>query len=134
MVVDERPYTIHFYSDALQRKATAVPATLAARYILLSSRRVLAGPIRARPAPRQPALACQRMGTKAPAVARLKAVLISGKHSPSLTTLRKQATARGRWVQIQFVERQRAQALEFSRLSAWLTRCAGTPLVPAAAQ
>jgi predicted transcriptional regulator len=38
----------------------------------------------------------RRMGTHAPAVARLEASLGSGKHSPSLATLRKYATAVGK--------------------------------------
>ena len=45
----------------------------------------------------------ERMGTKAPAVARLEAALISGKPSPSLGTLRKYAAALGKRVQVQFV-------------------------------
>ncbi|OIO13029.1 MAG: transcriptional regulator, partial [Gallionellaceae bacterium CG1_02_60_325] len=35
----------------------------------------------------------ERMGTKAPAIARLESALASGKHSPSLSTLRKYAAA-----------------------------------------
>ena len=38
----------------------------------------------------------ERMGTQAPAVARLERALATGKHSPSLTTLRKYANACGR--------------------------------------
>jgi transcriptional regulator with XRE-family HTH domain len=34
-----------------------------------------------------------RMGTKAPAITRLEASLTSGKHSPSLTTIKKYAQA-----------------------------------------
>ncbi|MEN9472585.1 MAG: hypothetical protein RLZZ495_674 [Pseudomonadota bacterium] len=45
----------------------------------------------------------ERMGTKAPAVARLEAALITGKHSPSLATLRKYAAAMGKKLQVQFV-------------------------------
>lgn len=45
----------------------------------------------------------ERMGTKAPAVARLEASLISGKHSPSLATLQKYAAALGKRVQVQLV-------------------------------
>ena len=40
----------------------------------------------------------ERMGTKAPAVARLEAALISGTPSPSLATLRKYAAALGKRV------------------------------------
>lgn len=38
----------------------------------------------------------ERMGTQAPAVARLERALATGKHSPSLTTLRKYAEACGK--------------------------------------
>ena len=38
----------------------------------------------------------KRMGTQPPAVARLERSLATGKHSPSLTTLRKYAKACGR--------------------------------------
>ncbi len=45
----------------------------------------------------------ERMGTKAPAVARLENALVTGKHSPSLATLQKYAAALGKRVQVQFV-------------------------------
>lgn len=45
----------------------------------------------------------ERMGTKAPAVARLENALASGKHSPSLDTLRKYAAALGKRVEVHFV-------------------------------
>lgn len=45
----------------------------------------------------------ERTGTKAPAVARLEASLVSGKHSPSLATLKKYAAALGRRVEVRFV-------------------------------
>ena len=45
----------------------------------------------------------ERMGTKAPAVARLEASLVSGKHSPSLATLKKYAAALGRRGEVRFV-------------------------------
>lgn len=38
----------------------------------------------------------ERMGTQAPAVARLERALATGKHSPSLATLRKYASACGK--------------------------------------
>ena len=38
----------------------------------------------------------ERMGTKAPAVARLEGALASGRHSPSLATLRKYLAACGK--------------------------------------
>ena len=45
----------------------------------------------------------ERMGIKMPAVARLEAALVSGKPSPSLTTLKKYAAALGKRVEIRFV-------------------------------
>ncbi len=41
----------------------------------------------------------ERMGTKASAVARLESALVSGKHSPSIDTLRKYAAAMGKRLQ-----------------------------------
>jgi len=43
------------------------------------------------------------MGTKAPAVTRLESALASGKHSPSLDTLRKYAAALGKRVEIRLI-------------------------------
>lgn len=45
----------------------------------------------------------ERMGTKAPAVARLENALMTGKHSPSLATLQKYAAAMGKRVEVRFV-------------------------------
>ncbi|TXT25673.1 MAG: XRE family transcriptional regulator [Gallionellaceae bacterium] len=45
----------------------------------------------------------ERMGTKAPAVARLESALASGKHSPSLNTLRKYAAALGKRIEVHLV-------------------------------
>lgn len=44
-----------------------------------------------------------RMGTKAPAVARLESSLASGKHSPSIDTLRKYAAAMGKKLEIHLI-------------------------------
>ncbi|MDD2864036.1 MAG: helix-turn-helix transcriptional regulator [Methylococcales bacterium] len=44
-----------------------------------------------------------RMKTKAPAVARLESALASGKHSPSISTLRKYANALGKNLEIKLV-------------------------------
>ena len=44
-----------------------------------------------------------RMGTKPPAVTRLESCLSSGKHSPSLSTLRKYAQATGYRLEIHLV-------------------------------
>tara|TARA_Y100001951_G_scaffold79682_1_gene67520 strand:+ start:2338 stop:2649 length:312 start_codon:yes stop_codon:yes gene_type:complete len=45
----------------------------------------------------------ERMGTKAPAITRLENALASGKHSPSLDTLRKYAAAVGKRVEVHLV-------------------------------
>lgn len=45
----------------------------------------------------------ERMGTQAPAVARLERSLATGKHSPSLETLRKYVSACGRRLILQVV-------------------------------
>jgi DNA-binding XRE family transcriptional regulator len=45
----------------------------------------------------------KRMGTQAPAIARLESALATGKHSPSLSTLRKYAAALGKRVEIHLV-------------------------------
>ena len=45
----------------------------------------------------------QRMGTHAPAVARLENALITGKHSPSVATLQKYAAALGKRLELRFV-------------------------------
>ena len=45
----------------------------------------------------------ERMGTKAPSVARLESSLASGKHSPSLNTIRKYAQALGKKVELRLV-------------------------------
>jgi len=44
-----------------------------------------------------------RMGTQAPAVARLEKSLITGKPSPSLATLNRYAQALGKQLQVRFV-------------------------------
>jgi predicted transcriptional regulator len=45
----------------------------------------------------------ERMGTKAPAVARLESALVTGKHSPSVVTLQKYASALGKRLEVRFV-------------------------------
>jgi predicted transcriptional regulator len=44
-----------------------------------------------------------RMGTRAPAIARLENALVTGAPSPSLATLRKYANALGKRLEIRFV-------------------------------
>jgi transcriptional regulator with XRE-family HTH domain len=45
----------------------------------------------------------KKMGTQTPAVARLESSLATGKHSPSLNTLKKYAEAVGKKVQVHLV-------------------------------
>lgn len=45
----------------------------------------------------------ERMGTKAPAVARLENALVTGSPSPSLSTLRKYAAALGKRIEVRLV-------------------------------
>ena len=45
----------------------------------------------------------ERMGTKASAVERLESALVSGKHSPSIDTLRKYAAAVGKKLEVHLV-------------------------------
>jgi len=45
----------------------------------------------------------ERMGTKPPAVTRLESSLTSGRHSPSISTLKKYAEAVGCYLVIKFV-------------------------------
>jgi len=46
----------------------------------------------------------ERMGTKSPAITRLESSLTSGKHSPSLATIKKYAEAVGYHLEIRFVQ------------------------------
>ncbi|MBL4681648.1 MAG: helix-turn-helix transcriptional regulator [Pseudomonadales bacterium] len=46
----------------------------------------------------------ERMGTKAPAITRLESSLGNGKHSPSLATLQKYASAVGCELQVKFIQ------------------------------
>ena len=45
----------------------------------------------------------KRMGTQTPAIARLESALATGKHSPSLNTLKRYAEALGKRVEVHFV-------------------------------
>jgi transcriptional regulator with XRE-family HTH domain len=45
----------------------------------------------------------KKMGTQTPAIARLESSLATGKHSPSLSTLRKYAAALGKRVEVHLV-------------------------------
>ena len=46
----------------------------------------------------------ERMGTKREAVARLESSLASGKHSPSIATLKKYAHAVGQRIEVRFID------------------------------
>lgn len=46
----------------------------------------------------------EKMGTKAPAITRLESALTSGKHSPSIATLKKYAKALGCHLEIKLVK------------------------------
>jgi len=46
----------------------------------------------------------ERMGTKAPAITRLESSLGNGKHSPSLATLQKYASAVGCELKVKFIQ------------------------------
>lgn len=46
----------------------------------------------------------EKMGTKPPAITRLESSLTSGKHSPSLATIKKYAKAVGYHLEIKFVQ------------------------------
>lgn len=54
----------------------------------------------------------QRMGTHAPAITRLEAALSSGKHSPSINTLKRYAQAVGYELQIKFVRSKSRQGVQ----------------------
>ena len=54
----------------------------------------------------------ERMGTQPPAVARLESALSSGKHSPSIDTLKRYAEAVGCELQIQLVPRRRTPSAQ----------------------
>lgn len=45
----------------------------------------------------------KKMGTQTPAIARLESALATGKHSPSLSTLRKYAAALGKRIELHLV-------------------------------
>lgn len=45
----------------------------------------------------------ERMGSTAPAVSRLEDALVTGKHSPSLATLRKYAAALGKRIEVHLI-------------------------------
>ena len=57
----------------------------------------------------------ERMGTHAPAITRLESALSSGKHSPSVNTLKRYAQAVGCELQIKFVRSKAQQGAQNRR-------------------
>ena len=89
----------------LKRAALAVPEVRAAYEALGPEFEVLRQMLQARRAAGlSQAEVAARMGTKGPAVTRLESSLSSGKHSPSVATLRKYAAAVGCRLEIRLVE------------------------------
>jgi len=88
----------------LKRRALADPDVRAAYEGLETEFNLLRQMLRARSnAGLTQAEVADRMGTKAPAVTRLEASLSSGKHSPSLATLRRYANAVGCELRVKLV-------------------------------
>jgi transcriptional regulator with XRE-family HTH domain len=96
--------------DALKRTSLQKPAVHAAYEALGPACEILRQMLQARQAAGlTQAQVAERMGTKPPAVTRLEASLSSGKHSPSLATLRKYAEAVGCHLEVRLV-RARARS------------------------
>ena len=88
----------------LKRAALERPGVRAAYEALSAEFEILRQMLRARQsAGLTQAQVTERMGTKPPAVTRLESALNSGKHSPSLSTLRKYAQAVGCRLEVRLV-------------------------------
>jgi len=95
----------------LKKKALSNPATRAAYDSMGAEFSLLRQMLRAREtAGLSQAQVAARMGTKAPAITRLESSLSSGKHSPSLTTLRRYAQAVGCDLQVKLVKSKSGKA------------------------
>ncbi len=95
----------------LKRKALSNPATRAAYDNMEAEFFLLRQMLKAREAAGlSQAQVAVRMGTKAPAITRLESSLSSGKHSPSLTTLRRYAQAVGCDLQVKLVKPKNGKA------------------------
>src|SRR6266511_3921177 len=95
--------------DELKQTALQKPAVQAAYEALGPEFEILRQMLQARQAAGlTQAQVAERMGTKPPAVARLEASLSSGKHSPSIATLRKYAEAVACRLEIYLVRDQAA--------------------------
>ena len=91
--------------DKLKQAALTKPEVLAEYEELSPEFEVLHQMLQAREAAGlTQAEVAERMGTKQPAVTRLESSLSSGKHSPSLSTLRSYAKAVGCHLEIRFVQ------------------------------
>jgi len=91
--------------NQLKAKALANPKTKAAYDEMVPEFALLRQMLKARQkAGLSQAQVAQRMGTKAPAVTRLESSLGTGKHSPSLATLQKYASAVGCQLQVKLVQ------------------------------
>ena len=95
----------------LKAKALSDPETLAAYNGLEAEFFLLKQMLRARQkAGLSQAQVADKMGTKAPAVTRLESSLNSGRHSPSLATLRRYAKAVGCELEVKIVESKHMKA------------------------
>lgn len=99
--------------DDLKKAALKLPGVRAAYDALGPEFEVLRQMLQARRAAGlTQADVAERMGTKAPAVTRLESSLRSGKHSPSLATLRKYAAAVGCRLEVRLVAMESEPASE----------------------
>ena len=95
----------------LKEKALANPETLAAYEGMEAEFSRLRQMLKARErAGLSQAQVADRMGTRAPAITRLESSLSTGKHSPSLATLRRYAHAVGCDLQVKLVKSKNAGA------------------------
>ncbi len=95
--------------DRLKREALKKPAVRAAYEELGPEFEILRQMLQARQdAGLSQAQVAERMGTKPPAVTRLESSLGSGRHSPSLATLKKYAEAVGCRLEVRLVENSKS--------------------------
>ena len=95
----------------LKAKALSNPETLAAYNQMKPEFSLLRQMLKARnKVGLSQAEVAERMGTKAPSVARLESSLSNGKHSPSLATLQKYAHAVGYEIQVKLIKPQSVEA------------------------
>ncbi len=95
----------------LKEKALANPETLAAYGSMEAEFSLLRQMLKARErAGLSQAQVADRMGTRAPAITRLESSLSTGKHSPSLATLRRYAHAVGCDLQVRLVKSKNVDA------------------------